>query len=374
MLIQPTLEKLSDMRLAGLRRALEEQLANPKYAELSFEDRIGLLVDQEWTRRQDGRLQRRLQHAQFRHGATMEDLDFTPGRGLDRRLVLQLATGEFVLRRLNVIVSGPTGVGKTYLACAVGRSVCKAGFVVRYERLSGLLNRIRQAHGEGSWPDLLRWLSHIELLVIDEWGYVPVDRQGAQLLFRIISDSYERRSLIITTNLEFSKWGSIFTDDQMAAAMIDRLAWASGSRGMAGGQAMDLEAEGQEIDLITLENIHIHKTGALIRASVNMASQAAPGLAPDLADRLDRYAKCLGLAFQIRDDILDIEAPTAILGKTHRKDLAKAKATYPALMGLDAARQAAADLIGEALASLEPFDAKADPLRWIAPYIIERDR
>lgn len=157
-------------------------------------------------------------------------------------------------------------------------------------------------------------------------------------------------------------------------AMIDRLAWASGSRGMAGGQAMDLEAEGQEIDLITLENIHIHKTGALIRASVNMASQAAPGLAPDLEDRLDRYAKCLGLAFQIRDDILDIEAPTEILGKTHGKDLAQFKATYPALMGLDAARQAAADLVGEALASLEPFDAKADPLRWIALYIVQRDR
>ncbi|MGB4335717.1 MAG: (2E,6E)-farnesyl diphosphate synthase [Chromatiaceae bacterium] len=157
-------------------------------------------------------------------------------------------------------------------------------------------------------------------------------------------------------------------------AMIDRLAWASGSRGMAGGQAMDLEAEGQEIDLITLENIHIHKTGALIRASVNMASQAAPDLTPDLAERLDRYAKCLGLAFQIRDDILDIEAPTEILGKTHGKDQAQFKATYPALMGLDGARQAATDLVGEALVSLEPFDAKADPLRWIALYIVQRDR
>jgi geranylgeranyl pyrophosphate synthase len=157
-------------------------------------------------------------------------------------------------------------------------------------------------------------------------------------------------------------------------AMIDRLAWASGSRGMAGGQAMDLEAEGREIDLITLENIHIHKTGALIRASVNMASQAAPDLTPDLAERLDRYAKCLGLAFQIRDDILDIEAPTEILGKTHGKDQAQFKATYPALMGLDGARQAATDLVAEALVSLEPFDAKADPLRWIALYIVQRDR
>jgi geranylgeranyl pyrophosphate synthase len=157
-------------------------------------------------------------------------------------------------------------------------------------------------------------------------------------------------------------------------AMIDRLAWASGSRGMAGGQAMDLEAEGREIDLIALENIHIHKTGALIRASVNMASQAAPDLTPDLAERLDRYAKCLGLAFQIRDDILDIEAPTEILGKTHGKDQAQFKATYPALMGLDGARQAATDLVAEALVSLEPFDAKADPLRWIALYIVQRDR
>jgi farnesyl diphosphate synthase len=157
-------------------------------------------------------------------------------------------------------------------------------------------------------------------------------------------------------------------------AMIDTLAWAAGSRGMAGGQAMDLDAVGRDIDLTTLENIHIHKTGALIRASVRMASLADPGLAPDLAERLDHYAKCLGLAFQIRDDILDIEAPTAVLGKTKGKDQAQDKATYPALMGLEAARQAATDLVKEALASLDPFDAKADPLRWLAGYIVQRDR
>jgi len=157
-------------------------------------------------------------------------------------------------------------------------------------------------------------------------------------------------------------------------AMIDTLAWAAGSRGMAGGQAMDLDAEGRDIDLTTLENIHIHKTGALIRASVRMACLADPGLAPDLAERLDHYAKCLGLAFQIRDDILDIEAPTAILGKTKGKDQAQDKATYPALMGLEAARQAATDLMNEALASLDPFDARADPLRWLAGYIVQRDR
>jgi len=155
--------------------------------------------------------------------------------------------------------------------------------------------------------------------------------------------------------------------------MIDDLAWAAGSRGMAGGQMMDLEAEGQEIDLTRLESIHIHKTGALIRASVRMVCRACPDLAADRAERLDHYAKCLGLAFQIRDDILDIEAPTAVLGKTHGKDLARDKATYPSLMGLEAARQAASDLVEDALTSLAPFDAQADPLRWIATYIYERD-
>jgi farnesyl diphosphate synthase len=156
--------------------------------------------------------------------------------------------------------------------------------------------------------------------------------------------------------------------------MIDTLARASGSRGMAGGQALDLNAEGQDLDLAMLENIHIHKTGALIRASVQLATLAREDLDADLADRLDRYAKCLGLAFQIRDDILDVEGETAIIGKTSGKDLAQEKATYPALLGLAGARDAAATLIGDALESLQPFDERADPLRWIADYMVQRDR
>ena len=223
MLMQPTLDKLSDMRLAGLRRALEEQLASPRYAELSFEDRVGLLVDQEWMRRQDTRLQRRLQHAQFRHGATMEDLDFAAGRGLDRRLVLQLATGEFLLRRLNVIVSGPTGVGKTYLACAVGRSVCKAGFVVRYERLSSLLHRIRQAHGEGSWPDLLRWLSRFQLLVVDDWLRDPVTAAQARDLAEILDDRYQSASTILATQVPVAEWHARLGDQDAADGILDRI-------------------------------------------------------------------------------------------------------------------------------------------------------
>jgi len=156
-------------------------------------------------------------------------------------------------------------------------------------------------------------------------------------------------------------------------AMIETLAMASGSRGMAGGQALDLEAEGREIDLAMLEHIHIHKTGALIRACVRMTTLADPNLDADLGDRLDHYAKCLGLAYQIHDDILDVVGETPLIGKTKGKDEAQGKATYPALIGLEDAHQTAEDLVDEAIGSLEPFDERAAQLRWIASYMVQRD-
>jgi farnesyl diphosphate synthase len=154
-------------------------------------------------------------------------------------------------------------------------------------------------------------------------------------------------------------------------AMIEHLALASGSRGMAGGQAIDLASEGQQLDLAELENMHIHKTGALIRASVRLgALSAAPGA--EQLDALDHYAKCIGLAFQIRDDILDIEGDTETLGKQQGADIARNKSTYPALLGLDEARQHARELHEEAVGRLALFGDEADPLRWLSAYIVER--
>jgi len=154
--------------------------------------------------------------------------------------------------------------------------------------------------------------------------------------------------------------------------MIQTLATASGSRGMAGGQALDLAAEGQELNLAELENLHIHKTGALIRASVRLGALATEQSNNALTQKLDHYAKCIGLAFQVRDDILDIEGNTETLGKTQGKDQAQLKSTYPALLGLQGARDTAEQLLTEALDSLSGMDAKADPLRWIANYIVGR--
>ncbi len=154
--------------------------------------------------------------------------------------------------------------------------------------------------------------------------------------------------------------------------MIETLARASGSRGMAGGQAIDLAAVGQELDLAQLEDMHIHKTGALIRASVLLGAFCQPALARTQLERLDHYAKCIGLAFQIQDDILDVVGETGTLGKTAGADRARAKPTYPALLGLEGARQRAAELLGEAQDALADLGTEANALRALADFIVTR--
>lgn len=155
--------------------------------------------------------------------------------------------------------------------------------------------------------------------------------------------------------------------------MISALTKASGSLGMVGGQAIDLESVGKKLTLPELENMHIHKTGALIRVSVQLATLSKPDLDPDMASKLDHYAKCIGLSFQVKDDILDEESDTATLGKTQGKDQDNDKPTYPALLGLDGAKKKAQDLHEQAVASLSDFGAEADLLRDLSLYIIQRD-
>ncbi len=166
---------------------------------------------------------------------------------------------------------------------------------------------------------------------------------------------------------------SMEADSQTRLQMVDNLAIASGSRGMAGGQAMDLDSVGRELTLVQLENMHIHKTGALILASVRMGYLAAQHAEPAQITGLEQYAKRIGLAFQVKDDILDIEGDTETLGKTQGKDRANSKPTYPALLGLEGAHNLLKRLLREALDGLAIFDERADPLRWLAEYIIARN-
>jgi farnesyl diphosphate synthase len=155
--------------------------------------------------------------------------------------------------------------------------------------------------------------------------------------------------------------------------MISSLAQASGSQGMAGGQTIDLLATGTAMDLPALEDMHSHKTGALIRCSVRLAALNEPDCDSKTRQQLDEYARCIGLAFQIHDDILDVEGDTEILGKPQGSDQARSKPTYPALLGLDGARIKAQDMHAQALAAIDSLGPKADPLRWISAYIVERN-
>jgi farnesyl diphosphate synthase len=154
--------------------------------------------------------------------------------------------------------------------------------------------------------------------------------------------------------------------------MIRSLSTAAGSRGMAGGQAIDLDSVGRELNIAELENMHIHKTGALIRSSVRLGALCQPAIDGDTLERLDHYGKCIGLAFQVQDDVLDVEGTTEDLGKTRGADAARGKPTYPALLGLAEAKRIGSGLVDEALDSLAGLDGRAEPLRWLARYIVER--
>lgn len=223
MLTQPLFDKLTQLRLSAFRAALEEQLHSSQYADLPFEDRLGLLIDRECTHRDNNRLKRRLKAARLALPATIENLDLSPSRGLDRRLVLQLAQGEWIRQHLNILVLGPTGVGKTFLACALAHAACRHNFNVRYHRTSRLLHQTALAHADGSYPKLLDALARVQLLVLDDWLRDPLTRPQSQDLLEILDDRYGRSSTLVATQVPIAEWHARFPDPTIGDAILDRL-------------------------------------------------------------------------------------------------------------------------------------------------------
>jgi DNA replication protein DnaC len=236
MMIHPTLEHLHALRLRGMAAALEEQLQSSAAAELGFEERLALLVEREVTWRDNRRLQRLLQEARLRiPGAAPEDIDFRAARGLDRSVILRLASADWVRQHQVVLVVGPTGVGKSYLACALGQAACRNGLSTRYFRLGRLLSDFALARADGSYPKLLNKLAKIELLILDDWGLAPLADAERRDLLEILEDRYRTRATLITSQLPTEHWHDYIGSPTLADAILDRLVHGAHKLTLKGG-------------------------------------------------------------------------------------------------------------------------------------------
>ena len=223
MLTHPTVDKLHQLRCPAMAKALAEQLRSPEVAALSFEERLGLIVDRELTERHSRQLTNRLRRARLRHCACIEDIDFRQPRGLDRDLVLSLADGRWVRDRLNVLVTGPAGVGKTWIACALAHSACRIGYTASYRRLPRLLTELTIARADARYAKLLASLAKTAVLVIDDWGMSKLSAENRRDLLEIVEDRHGLRSTIVTSQLPVQKWHAVIADPTLADAILDRL-------------------------------------------------------------------------------------------------------------------------------------------------------
>lgn len=224
MLIEQTLTRLHALRLTGMAAALEEQRGVPDIAQLSFEDRFALLLEREQAARADRRLTRLLQLARFRVNACVEDINFRAKRGLDRSLLLRLAGGDWIRQHQVVLLVGPTGTGKTWLACALGQSACRQGLSVRYARLPRLLGEdLVRARADGSYGKLLQQLGKTDLLILDDWGLAPLGDRERRDLLEIVEDRVGRRATLVTSQLPVEHWHELVGDATFGDAILDRL-------------------------------------------------------------------------------------------------------------------------------------------------------
>jgi len=223
MLNQVTLDKMQSMKLGAMVDGFHEQISSGQYAKLSFEERLGMLVDAEWTAREQRKLTRRLRTAKLRYPASFEDIDFKVPRGLDRQVVLALGSGRWIEEHQNLIISGPTGTGKSFLACALAERACRRGFTAVYRRASRLLHDLAVARGDGSYGRFLIKLAKFDLLAIDDWLIASLKDAERRDLLEVIEDRYERGSTLIATQLPVTAWHESIGEPTLADAICDRL-------------------------------------------------------------------------------------------------------------------------------------------------------
>lgn len=223
MLNQETVEKLIAMKLFGMAEAFREQLQQPDMDRLSFEERFGMIVERHWSWKENTRLKRLLSEARLKLNACLEDIDYRSSRGLDKSVLMRLSSCEWLRQHHNILITGPTGVGKTFLACAFANKACRAGYSSLYLRTPKLFYQLAISRGDGSYGKLLAKLAKTNLLVIDDLGIASINEQERRDLLEIIEDRHGNASTIITSQLPVESWYEQLGDPTIADAILDRL-------------------------------------------------------------------------------------------------------------------------------------------------------
>lgn len=223
MMHHPTLDKLQQLKLTGMLRALQEQDGIPDIRTMPFEERLGLMVDREMTERDNRRMQTRLRMAKLKQNSALEDIDFKTARGLDRSLIMKLAGCEWVAEHLNVLITGATGLGKTFLACALAHKACREGYSSHYVRLTRLFQELDIGRADGRYAKMMRQFAKADVLIMDEWGLAVLTDQHRRDLLEILDDRYNMRATIITSQLPIAHWHEAVGDPTLADAILDRV-------------------------------------------------------------------------------------------------------------------------------------------------------
>lgn len=218
MMNHPLLDQLQKLRLNGMYKALQDQMQITDSQSMSFEERLGLMID-----RENRRLQSLLRKAKLHQQAAIEDLDRQAPRGLDKRLMAQLTSMQWCRERLNLIITGPTGIGKSWIGCALGNNACRMGLSTRYFRLSRLFQALQMARADGSWSKQLRELARTDLLILDDWGITPISDEGRRDLLEVFDDRFNIKSTLIASQLPVEHWHEYIGDSTLADAILDRL-------------------------------------------------------------------------------------------------------------------------------------------------------
>jgi DNA replication protein DnaC len=222
-MIEQTVEKLKEMRLTGFVEALREQHETTQYQNLAFDERFAFIVDKEYFNRQTRKLNRAIKRAQLKQQATIEDVDFEAPRKLKRAQFLELATSNWIRKHHNLIIVGPTGIGKSFLACALADQACKSALQARYYRTNAFLSELLLAKADGSYPKLVMQLAKTHLLIIDEWLREPLSHSQAREILDILDDRYRKASTIFCSQLAVKDWYARIEDPTMADAILDRI-------------------------------------------------------------------------------------------------------------------------------------------------------